>query len=506
MTNIADVLRRGGPPVRSVARYARDATTKRAVRVGAVVILGAIGGLIALALAPPVEGPVGPGRVEIQARTAFDGRTEIGIPPLGTLSAKTHRAPVLVNADVKSVDLDQLQELMVAERPTQRLIGEAESDLSALALRFVVFSLVVGLVGGALAGLLASHFQLRRVGLSAVGGLMAVSGVLGLAWRDFDADAMSEPTYSGALQRAPQVIETISRNVDSVATIRTRVDNLGREFAELYALSFASSNDANEGPETKILHVSDIHSNPLAMEVVLELTEHFGIDAILDTGDLTSFGLEIEARIIDQIDRVDVPYLFVPGNHDSSFNRAAMANNPDIRVLRDDVATVNGLRILGLEDPSFTATNEITGEESDEIVLDHGDEAADSVRAKRPDVLAVHNERLARESFGEVPLILTGHSHVRGRWEEEDTIRLEVGSTGAGGVESFMVETDAPYEAQILHFAGQCLLYRDYVQVRGIGGDIQIDRQTFRLTPGFEDSRPTCTQVDNSDSRSNAES
>lgn len=496
MTNISDRLRQGGATVRSVLGAGRDVATRRPARIIGILLFGAVGGLIALALTPPVEGSVGPGQVEINARSAIDGRTEIGVPPLGTISANTHRAPLLVNASVTSVNLAELQGYLVAERPTQRLIREAEEDLGALAVRFGVLSIGAGVLGGALAGVVASHLQWRRVALSSAGGLVTVSLLLGVAWRDFDAAAMAEPTFEGPIERAPNVIETISRHVDNVDNIRSRVDTLGREFAELYALSFAPAGDEAIAPATTILHVSDIHSNPLAMEVVLEIAQHFGVDAILDTGDLTSFGLPVEARIAEQIETLDVPYLFVPGNHDSEVNRTRIGQTPNVQVLRDDVAVVNDLRILGIEDPTFTATNEITPEESDNTNLEHGDEAAVLVEELMPDVLAVHNERLARESFGEVPLIVNGHGHVRGRVADQGTVRLEVGSTGAHGLESFMVDTDAPFEAQLLHFSGRCLRYRDYLLVHGIGGDIHVDRQTFRLTPEEDGGRPTCAPVD----------
>src|SRR5699024_8243586 len=135
-------------------------------------VVGAVGGLVALALSPPVEGPVGPGRVQLQARSALEGRTELAVPPLGTISAHTHSSPLLLNAAVTSIDLNELQGLMVAERPTQERIARAESDVAALARRLAVVSLGAGLLGGAVAGLLASHVRWRRVLVSTTGGVV----------------------------------------------------------------------------------------------------------------------------------------------------------------------------------------------------------------------------------------------------------------------------------------------------------------------------------------------
>lgn len=455
-------------------------------------VVGAAGGLIALALSPPVEGPVGPGRVQLQARSAVEGRTELAVPPLGTISAHTHNSPVLLSAAVTSIDLNELQGLMVAERPTQDLIHRAESDLAALARRLAIVSLGAGLLGGAAAGVIASNIRWRRVLVSTTGGVVSVGLLLGSAWSGFDAAAMSDPSFSGPIERAPNVIETVSRHVDNLDNIRSRVDTLGREIAELYALSFGPAPGDAFGPETTILHVSDIHSNPLAMEVVLQIAGAFGVDAVLDTGDLTSFGLEIESRITDQISSLPVPYLFVPGNHDSDDNRAAIAETSNVQVLADDMVIINGVKILGVEDPTFTASNEMSTAESNEANLELAGDVAQRVEDVQPDVLAVHNERLAAESIGLVPLVVNGHAHQRAQEEIDDTWRLAVGSTGANGLESFTVDTGQPFEAQILRFSGRCLRYRDHLQVRGIGGDVQVERETFRLRPVIEDGVRRC--------------
>ena len=50
--------------------------------------------------------------------------------------------------------------------------------------------------------------------------------------------------------------------------------------------------------------------------------------AVVDTGDLTSFGLDGESRIGGLVDQFSVPYYLVPGNHDSPENRAAWRVTP----------------------------------------------------------------------------------------------------------------------------------------------------------------------------------
>jgi hypothetical protein len=96
-----------------------------------------------------------------------------------------------------------------------------------------------------------------------------------------------------------------------------------------------------------------------------------------------------------------------------------------------------------------------------------------------PDVLAVHDARLAQDSMGSVPLVLAGHTHEASAEFVDGTLVLTVGSTGATGVGSFIVEADRPYEAEIVYFRGGQAIAYDYVALSGLGGDFQIQRRTL---------------------------
>ncbi len=464
--------------------------------VAATALVGAVGGILALGLSPPTRGDVGPGTIALRAEGALDGRTEVGVPPLGSVGASTHATPLLVDARVESVDINELQHLLTAERPTRQLFEQAESDVGDLVRSFAVRSVLAGLAGGALAGALVSRLRWKQVGVAAVGGLVAVGGLLGLTWRTFDTQAFAQPTYTGAVERAPAVIEAVRRHVEGFGAVRERIQTLGRQVTELYATAFADSRGPRPGAfETRILHVSDIHSNPLGVEVVGRLAESFDVHAVLDTGDLTSFGLPVEARIADQVAEIDTRYLFVPGNHDSVFNARAVARADNVELVDGRTVTVGGVDVLGVRDPTFTASNELAPQRAAAIVEDHADEVASLVRAQDPDVLAVHNPALAAESFGEVPLILNGHWHERSSEERDGTLRLAVGTSGASGLEDFTIEQDQPYEAQLLRFARGCLWTVDYVKVRGIGGDLEIERRTYDLVPGTgSEDGPECVE------------
>lgn len=60
----------------------------------------------------PSSGQLGPGRVELRAQWSPDGRTSLGLPPLGAISASTHDAPVPVNLQVRELDMEHVRELL----------------------------------------------------------------------------------------------------------------------------------------------------------------------------------------------------------------------------------------------------------------------------------------------------------------------------------------------------------------------------------------------------------
>src|SRR5262249_57916802 len=93
-------------------------------------------------------------------------------------------------------------------------------------------------------------------------------------------------------------------------------------------------------------------------------------DMVIDTGDITDWGSEPEASYVAAIGRLNVPYVFVRGNHDSRQTQAAVGRQPNAIVLDDEVRTVDGLTIAGIGDPRFTPdkTAEGTGPQAPEFI------------------------------------------------------------------------------------------------------------------------------------------
>lgn len=452
---------------------------RHALRIVALVAVGVTAALVALPWLSRTTGDVGPGRVSVSARVQWHGRTSVELPPLGRITARTPGAPLRLTASVEQVDLTEAQTIALGPDPQGALDAQARHDVGGLLRRSAVQTLIGGVLVGAAAAALLPRRRWWFPAVGAAAALVALTTTGALAWYRFDAAAFEQPRFEGALERAPAIIDAARRHVDDLQGVQDRVRVLGNQLADLYAASSTVDIGRSVDGETRILHVSDLHSNPLGLEFVGRLARSFDVDAVLDTGDLTSFGFPIESRVAELVTDVPVPYLYVPGNHDSAANRAAIAGFPNVTLLDHREATVGRVRIYGVGDPTFTATNETSTAEAAADKEATATVVATEVRSLAPDVLAVHDAVQAGRSPGQVPLVLSGHVHRRQQVERGGTLFLTVGSTGAGGIGTFTVDTSAAYEAEVLHFRGHRLVAVDYVTLRGISGDLTIDREVI---------------------------
>lgn len=437
-------------------------------------LLGAVAAIATLGLSPSTHARLGPGEVELRGELARDGRTRLGLPPLGRISAQTHDSPLAIEVRVDELDLDSVQEVLGQDDPEGELRAQVSQDLEPLLRSFAVRCLLTSLAVGAVVGVVLPRRRWSWIAASVVGAGLATSALLGFTWSTFDEAAFDSPRFEGSLERAPEVLRTVQRHIDGFDDIRSRVDVLALQVGRLYSAAAAAPAPASDG--TAILHVSDLHLNPLGIEIVARLARQFRVAGVIDTGDVTSFGLPIESRIGDLIAEVNVPYYLAPGNHDASEVREALRAVPNVRVLDGNVVDIGGVRVLGVADPTFTADNRVSASEAADEKRRRAPEVARLVEAQRPDVLAVHDPILAERAAGRVPLVVAGHVHRRTSERRDGTLYLTVGSTGATGLGSFTVLGDLAYEAQVLHFAGSRLVAIDYVSLRGIEGNFRIDR------------------------------
>ncbi|MFN2390122.1 MAG: metallophosphoesterase [Actinomycetota bacterium] len=448
-----------------------------------LVVAAAVGGLM---FVPPVVMGVGPTAVSARAELGH-AETVVRVPAIGTVSAGTHSIPLRLQVDIDEVDVERLADLATSTTGRAELREAIEQDLGILARRIAVRTLSGAAALGVITTLVLFQRRWRRaLAGAAVGGMGALLVLAGTAV-DYRLEAFDDPTFNGPISRARAVIDAVGERVQLLDEARSRYEIAARRMSDLMVVLGAPARDPRQ-LDTVILHVSDIHANPLAFDFISQLVAEFDADAVVDTGDISSSVLDtgglsslsgpIDELMTREIERLRVPYLFVSGNHDAPGTLRRLAALDNVELLDGSSTAVDSVDIFGWADPTYS-TAPIPEDAKREDRAAEAPRVAEGLQGTTADVLAVHDSILSRDAFGEVGVVVAGHTH-EGSIEEIDGSRiLTVGSTGATGLKSLTLETDKTYDAQLLYFDDDDLVAVDYVRLQNLNGDFTLERRTF---------------------------
>jgi predicted phosphodiesterase len=440
-----------------------------------VLVFAILGAVLALLVAGDVDAEVGPFDTTVSARPSVAGYTAVRLAPLGSIELDTHDAPLGLELRVDELRLDEAER--IADDPTvlTSLEDDIADDVRHALLLVALRGLVVAVIGGCL-GALAASVSLRTACVgAAIGSVLAVTLAV-TTTMTFESASIAEPTYSGLLTIAPTAVGDVESVVDRFGEYRAQLTELVGNVVTLYRSAQGLPTFDPDDGTIRVLHVSDIHLNPQAFDLIDLLVDQFDVDAVADTGDITDWGTEPETALIERIAEVDVPYVFVRGNHDSALTQQAVASQPNAVVLKGDPTTVAGLRFWGVADTRYTPDkDQPTGEEAER---DQAEAAAGPIAERlaedeppEVDIVMVHDARMATEVGDDVPLILAGHTHSP-REDSLDGARLLVeGSTGGAGLRVLRAEEPEPLTCTVLYFDPETkrLVAYDRITVRGLG-------------------------------------
>jgi predicted phosphodiesterase len=425
---------------------------RRLARLLGPVLIGVAGAAIALQAFAKTTLDAGPFLVQVEADF---GRsvTDISLPPLGRLRADTHGAPLHVRASLREVDVEALREGL--RRGLDSVAAEVERTTLDAAGRFGVWVVLVGLVGAAVLGLVAFRTRWLAVLRAATAGLLAVLLSVAFTATGFDTTAFQRPTYTGSLRLVPQLFGPVEGAIERVGYFRDELRRVVAGAARAY--DAVRANPLGRGEEIRVLHISDIHLSTLGYGFAQELAESFDVDLVVDAGDTSSFGTPDETFILSEVPKFERPYVFVRGSHDSVAFQLAMAGVEGATVLDGDTVEVEGLTIYGLGDPYFVQERgaPVAGADVEELVRSVGPRLVEDVSAlpELPDLVLVHDDRMADDAAGLVPLVVSGHFHENRDEVVEGTLFLRVGTTGGAGPTGFTAEGDVPFSAEVLYFS-----------------------------------------------------
>jgi len=425
----------------------------RALGLVMVVIVGAWLGLL---IVGNVRTQVGPMDTTMTLRPSLTGGTKINVSPLGALSLDSHHAPVRLDVNVDQLDPERSQALVDHPERISGLQDEVARDVEHGTLDLAVRSCTAVVLGATTLGL-AVYRRPRRA--LAAGGLaltlLAASGVT--AYATWNPKSILEPKFSGLLSSAPSLVGNARNIVTEFDVYQQELARLVTNVTKLYDVTSTLPAYQPDPATIRVLHVSDIHLNPASWKIIASLVEQYKVNVIVDTGDTMDHGTTAENGFLDPIADLGVPYVWVRGNHDSLATQRYLERMKNVRVLDEGRAeTVAGVRFAGIGDPQFTPDRS-TAPGADNAEELAGDQLASALRDQRAagtpvDIALVHEPSAARQTDGEVPLVLAGHLHHEGTEVMKHGTRLRIeGSTGGSGLRAVEGKYPDPIEASILY-------------------------------------------------------
>lgn len=456
----------------------------RVPRVVAVLIVAAVGAWLGIFLSGTVRAQVGPVETGMSLRPAWNGETIVDASPLGTLTFRTHDAPLRLRISLENIDQERAKSIIEDPRLADRLPEIIERDLLDGVRALLIRSLLCAGAGA----LIASLLVFRRPRVALLGLLVtsvALAGTSALAALTFRPNSLVEPRYSGLIAAAPSLVGSAESIVTKFESYRSQLTKLVTNVSKLYdTVSTLPLYDADPR-SIRVLHVSDIHINPIAWNVIRSLKDQFKVDMIIDTGDISDHGTKTENKFVDEIGTLGVPYVYVRGNHDSMITQKAVAKQKNAIVLDDKTQKVAGLNIYGLGDPRFTPDKTVAVDSDPAVLAQYGRSRVP--RMGKPDVVAVHDPEVGRGFSGATPIILAGHTHERSTTMLPSGTRLLVqGSTGGAGLRALEHPQPTPVQASVMYFDKETrrLQAWDDITLGGLGEQSVYIQRHVERDPG----------------------
>lgn len=433
---------------------------------------------------------------EIFARPSVRGETAVEFPPFGSLTAQTHTGLLGLHVRLEQIGPQLVETDTLTPDGQKQLVKDLQESVPQIMKHFFLRLVLAGFFGALILAFLIWRGRYQLVLATGLLAAFLVGVVLFQGYFTFNADAFREPQYNGVISHAPNFIRLANDSLAKLGKISDQADLLIGNVESLAASTdeLANLKTLNQQGDIKnLLLVSDLHSNPVGIELIKSLASSFEIDMIIDAGDLTDFGTSLEKKIAQDISGLGIPYIFSPGNHETAEMTKFIGQQPHVTLLDGSLKTIQGIKILGIPDP-FSSSPEVETKDPelwDEILASTLEEAERALgQEESPDILVVHNPKIAKEIDNTPPLVISGHTHRQARETlKNGSLLLNPGTTGAAGLRGLYNEGSVPYTAIIVHFqVGEGLLAADFIQYDLMSQRFSLERRLGNESKGLEES------------------
>ncbi len=420
-------------------------------------------------------------RVSVAARSS--GGSVVAIPPLGEIRARTHAAPVGLNIEIEGVNQTVITKTLNNSRSSADYFRVVERDARKNARGFFFKLLLLAALGGLAGCLLLTRKRLPVIGAPLIS--IAVTGVLLLVvYAQFNVTAFTQPQISGPLASIPFLATSIEQQTNPIKALREDITIAAKNLKDFSAkIENWQPVELDKGA-IRVLAVSDLHNNPTGFSLVERVSRDFKVDFIIDTGDITDLGTPLEASQLSQLNNLTVPYLYVPGNHDTPAIVQELAGLSRVEVLDHRQVQEKGLAVYGAADPMAASAQVEPLSDKDMANWSLKLERDFKALSTKPVILAVHDKRMAERLVGSVPVIINGHTHQAAIEQVDGTVLVNPGSTGAGGLRALQKEEPSAqiYTLSLIYFDGKSkqVVAIDSLQVTGLSGEFSLMRKLIR--------------------------
>ncbi len=443
-----------------------------------IALLAVIGMIIFVSLFSSVVVPLSALELELNLGISHRGVTSLTVPPFGMVMAQTHLPPLNLQVTLNNINLEMLQEA-IPRFAQEEYIDQLQHQIRQFLYYFVLRVLALGFLGGAAGVYLSGMRQIKPVLMGGSIGLVLIGIFILAAIFSYNTMAFSNPEFEGVLSAAPWMVGLVEESIIKVNTLGEQMEVMATSIYNVFEKIDRIEPLGVIDGELKVLHVSDIHNNPVGMKFTSQVINTFDVDLVIDTGDVTDFGTPLEADLIADLVDFDVPYVFVPGNHDSPEVISRMKEIDNVIVLEEGKINMLGLVIAGIKDPSSRSVEMVVREK--EVLQDYAQRLEVVVEEGEPtDIVAVHHPAISDGLIGSVPVILNGHTHSLDVQDEQGTMLFNAGTTGAAGIRGFQTRKEVPYSVVLLHFAEEEEAHRliayDIIKVFQLHSGFSLER------------------------------
>ena len=238
---------------------------------------------------PATVGPLG---VDAAIKPAWGGETVVEVDPIGTLVVDSHNARVGIPSDRRRRVRDDRRRpgVAAARRPFRgRPPGRPDQGRRPGAVVAVIGALMVG-------GLVLRSWRRGWWPLPSPSG---PSGLYGLAALTFDPEA-SASRGSPACSVSPSTGRERRGHRIQLRRVRRPAGEHRHQRRPPLRHDAPLPTFAPDDDTIRLLHVSDLHLNPSAWDVIEAVAEQYDVDAIVDTGDIADHGTGPESATCDR--------------------------------------------------------------------------------------------------------------------------------------------------------------------------------------------------------------